>query len=232
MRRQDGCGEVVRILLLLILSAIPHSAVGAAPPEFVTIDYPGSSQTTLSGLNNRGQIVGNYRVGIPGRSFPFVWDDGVASTISFPSSPVMFNVSASGINDLGDIVGAYDGFSLQRHGFLLRDEVVSTIDYPGAVGMVGLTGLNDRDQVVGVYLDAVGAASSRSGCPGVGEPTRWESTIWVRSSGLSATRAGSTGTFSIVASSRLSMSQEVRDPRTRTESTIVARSSACSATRT
>jgi hypothetical protein len=42
----------------------------------------------------------------------------------------------TGINDHGDVVGAYD----IRHGFLLKDGVFTTIDVPGGLNCTGIVG--------------------------------------------------------------------------------------------
>src|SRR5437773_3376680 len=56
---------------------------------------------------------------------------------------------ASGINDRGEVVGAYDDSS-GTHGFLFRDDKFTTIDYPGASFTVTL-GVGVHGDIVGTY---------------------------------------------------------------------------------
>ena len=50
--------------------------------------------------------------------------------------------------------GYLDG-SNRFHGFLLRDGSYTTIDVPGST-YTEIAGINDADQIVGVYRDAMG----------------------------------------------------------------------------
>jgi hypothetical protein len=61
-----------------------------------------------------------------------------------------------GINDNGEIVGYWDGNSVQRHGFYRSMSAqLSTIDVPGALSTVTLE-INNRGQIAGNYEDASG----------------------------------------------------------------------------
>src|SRR5262249_47290328 len=86
-------------------------AVADVQYSFTTIDFPGAPFTVGSGINDSGQIVGQYMVdGIHG----FLDSGGSFTTIDFPGAPF---IVSSGINDSGQIVGQYivvDGI----HGFL------------------------------------------------------------------------------------------------------------------
>jgi probable HAF family extracellular repeat protein len=122
---------------------------------FATIDVPGSSMTAALGINNRRQIVGEYR-DIFGRSHGFLWDNGVFTTIDVPGS---MGTTARGINNHGQIVGNYldvDGMRVDRcerdlrgcHGFLLDHGVFITIDEPASSGTT-VSGINNHGQIVG-----------------------------------------------------------------------------------
>ena len=59
---------------------------------------------------------------------------------------------AFGINPQGDIVGSYTD-ATGTHGFLLSDDVVTTIDYPGAA-TTEAWGINARGDIIGRYTRA------------------------------------------------------------------------------
>jgi uncharacterized membrane protein len=88
-------------------------------------------------------------------------DVGEFTPIDFPGA---LATRAFGINPRGDIVGSYTGGAPPvTHGYLLRDGVFTTIDYPGAPGAVTTAteawGINSRGDIIGRY--------TRSGRPGV-----------------------------------------------------------------
>ena len=91
---------------------------------FTTLDVPGSDLTEAVGLNDRGQVVGDYRDASTGVFHGFAWDAGVFSTIDVPF-PGATSTAAQGINRFGDIVGFYDDAN-GRHGFLFKDGEFST----------------------------------------------------------------------------------------------------------
>jgi hypothetical protein len=112
--------------------------------------------TTVTGINNRGQIVG---FGTDGNfnSLGFVYDRGVFTTIEFPGSIVpggLFGGTApAGINDHGQIVGSwFDSISFNSHVFVYDRGVFTTLtDIPDAV-FAGASGINNRGQIVGSYF--------------------------------------------------------------------------------
>ena len=82
--------------------------------EFTSVDVPflGASNTVLTGINRRGQIVGIYQDN--GGVHGFVNNAGIFTTIDVPGA---FETVALGINRHGEIVGWYsDGVGI--HGFL------------------------------------------------------------------------------------------------------------------
>ena len=85
--------------------------------NFVTIDDPLASQpnggTSGDGINNRGQLVGNYVDGA-GTTHGFLYSDGNFTTIDYPGATL---TAARAINNRGEIVGAYQDAS-GTHGFI------------------------------------------------------------------------------------------------------------------
>jgi len=69
--------------------------------------------------------------------------------------------AATGINNLGQIVGYYLDSNNFQHGYLYSNGTYVTLDDPlGSHGTVA-TGINDSGQIVGFYLDG-SSSSARS----------------------------------------------------------------------
>ena len=51
--------RVLAVLLVLAASSI-LDAVPARADKFITVDFPGATATSVHGINNEGQIVGDY----------------------------------------------------------------------------------------------------------------------------------------------------------------------------
>jgi probable HAF family extracellular repeat protein len=126
--------------------------------SFGTIDVPflGASSTYALGINARGQIVGGFASS--GRR-AFLYEQGAFTTIDVPFTGA-FSTTAFAINDGGQIVGTYydDLNNPHRHGFLYDRGIFTTIDvpFPGAslVDFYGITGINNRGQITGNYMDS------------------------------------------------------------------------------
>ena len=126
--------------------------------SYTVFDYPDSEvlQTLAFGINNQGQIVGQFVLAnqsIHG----FLRDGEKYAEITFPGSP---NTAAYGINNSDEIVGLWgeagpgpNGFAVGGRGFILRKGAFSTLDYPGAATSFAL-GINDAGYIVGVYQNA------------------------------------------------------------------------------
>ncbi len=152
----------------------PRLSVSQAALRFTTIDAPGASYTSASGINDAGQIVGTFvdpsSLGfdgvsvIPGKSHGFLWSGGTFSVLDVPSGSVCypppcptFETEIGGINSAGQIVGAFDfgywifGYYFM-HGFLYSAGRFTTIDVPGAFATQA-SSINDSGQIVGTYVD-------------------------------------------------------------------------------
>jgi probable HAF family extracellular repeat protein len=114
---------------------------------FTPIDVPGATDTTASGINERGQIVGVYRdaggvdcpttgVGCHG----FLLDEGAFTPIDVPGTA---GTQAGAINRRGQIVGFFIDTTGTFHGFLLDQGTFTRIDVPGATATLA-TEINDR----------------------------------------------------------------------------------------
>src|SRR5579884_3552032 len=116
---------------------------------FTNLAFPGAAETDALGINDGGQIVGDYFN--PGGNVTFgpyqgfLLSGGSYSTIDFPGSSW---TRAFDINNSGQIVG--DEITGQIHGFLLDHGSYTALDVPGGYPTQAL-GLNDNGQVVGIY---------------------------------------------------------------------------------
>jgi probable HAF family extracellular repeat protein len=109
--------RAIQLVILFVLLAVSLVAV-AAQGTFTTIDVPGATGTNVTGINPRGDIVGQY-TDADGVEHGFLLSGGEFTMIDVPSA---MSTSAIGINPEGDIVGAYTSPDGRSHGFLLRKE--------------------------------------------------------------------------------------------------------------
>lgn len=123
---------------------------------FSTLEPVNSSRSAGGFINAHGDAVGIYRTkDAPTVRHGFLWRRGVFTTIDAPASFGTTQTIANGINDRGDIVGAYYDGAGSRHGFLLRWGRYVKIDVPNAVETFA-QGINDAGVVAGYYVDGSG----------------------------------------------------------------------------
>ena len=119
---------------------------------YTWVEYPGADQTVLRGINDLGDVVGEY-VTMGGSRRGFARIDGNFISIDVPLAA---ETRARGINNLGEIVGSWtDGGGL-RHAFTRESNgIFTTFDYPGATETL-LGDINDTGEIVGTYFDSEG----------------------------------------------------------------------------
>jgi hypothetical protein len=101
-----------------LLAAIAWGTVSHAY-VFTSISLPGSTSSTIVGLNNDGVAVGSA-VGAAPADVAYSWDDGLFSSFAFNPGMGDVRTNYNGIADDGTTVGFYDvgsGASLVRTGF-------------------------------------------------------------------------------------------------------------------
>ena len=119
--------------------------------EDLTLSAPGADLTEATGINDLDQVVGDYR-DANGRFHSFVYEKGVFYSLDVPFIEDT-DSGASGINNLGKLVGCY---SLCSRGFLYdtKSFFFTPLDVPGAV-VTQPADINDDGKVVGVYFDGL-----------------------------------------------------------------------------
>ena len=127
------------------------------PNHFTTENFPGSMMTQVIGINNTGKTVGFY-VDQNSITHGFTHQDTVYTTVDYPGSK--FN-QLLGQNDFHQAAGYY---SMSTNNTTpdfpyIYDEnagVFEVLTIPGAVGGAQATGINNRQQICGFYIDSKG----------------------------------------------------------------------------
>src|ERR1700690_477558 len=138
-----------------LLTPVPSHAPKAAGAQAVTLTYdivayPGvDAMQAPRGINDKGHIVGRY-VDQSSLQQGFLLQKTTFKPIAVPGTGV--STAPWAINKAGVVVGRYttDG-GPDYHGFILKDNTYTTVDYPGAV-FAGLTGISASGVMVGVYF--------------------------------------------------------------------------------
>lgn len=134
---------------LILLAAVLFVSVTFSYSQFTftSIDCPGAERTRTHGINNNGDIVGSCKY--PGDNMHAVLIRKGEFTPLAPTTVLGTNFSvAYKINGHNDVVGIFIGDDGFYHGFLLRDGVLTILDFPGA-NETYATGLNDSGMVTG-----------------------------------------------------------------------------------
>lgn len=126
---------------LTLLATIALRGAGVAQGTYTQIDVPGSLFTVCQGINQAGDVVGQYEDS-HGSYHGFILADGVYSTIDYPGAN---GSGLYGINDFGKIVGVADNF-----GFLfdVRTQEFTKINFPYAASTYA-TSINNAGWIVG-----------------------------------------------------------------------------------
>jgi probable HAF family extracellular repeat protein len=139
----------------ILFAALTHSSSAASTStgsfSFTSIDVPGATATRALGLNNHGEVSGDY-VDAGGVRRGYFLRRGEFTTFDPPGS---IETRGLAINDRGDIGGTYLDSASVRHSYVLSHGDFRTFDFPGATGTF-LQGMNNHGQIAGAYLDAAG----------------------------------------------------------------------------
>jgi hypothetical protein len=130
--------------------------------KYSRVRAPGSSlgltgtSLTAAAINNHGTIAGFY-VNAKGVTVAFVKAGNHFITIVKKGATM---TQAFGINDSGEVVGAYTfgtGTSAKSFGFTwTRSHGFTKVNDPKGIGSTIINGVNNRGELVGFYMDAAG----------------------------------------------------------------------------
>jgi probable HAF family extracellular repeat protein len=155
--------------LTLTETGVPAEEVSCSQNLYLTCTVTGqpdgSTQIVLGGvkgLNPRNGILAgaNFKIGFAcvhqncwprGLNFTAHANTGF-QTVDFPGAVSTF---LYGINNAGQMVGAYVNEDESTHGFLLSNGVFTTIDFPGSTLSVA-AGINNHGVITGQYNDSDG----------------------------------------------------------------------------
>jgi probable HAF family extracellular repeat protein len=108
---------------------------------------PGDDNVFVEGINERGQAVGFSQSTATFRRSAVVFVDGVAQPVTIPQAT---SASASGIDNAGDVVGAYTTRTGASMAYLARHGEVQDLGTLGqSLRSSSAAGINNRRQIVG-----------------------------------------------------------------------------------
>ena len=115
---------------------------------FQSIDFPDATTTEVFGINERGDVVGEY-VDSSQVTHGFSLIRSKFATVDFPGATL---TAARAINDRGVIAGAFTPPDDPNgaHGFVLFGSQYKQVDFPGSAHS-GILGINEKDEVTGSY---------------------------------------------------------------------------------
>lgn len=156
MRRRAGRGTARRAIALALILLGGVWGVGPAGAQeqlqYTSINVPGSLGVFyFGGVNGLGQAVMNFYDAGGVQHAAVRGASGALTLIDIPGAAVTL---AFGMNDAGQVVGAYqDGSTFATHGFV-RDPAgaVIPIDFPGGVAGTQALGINNLGDIVGFYF--------------------------------------------------------------------------------
>lgn len=119
---------------------------------YQTLAIPGSTSTSVSGINHRNQTVGTY-FDSTGQRHGFF--DDAAGNITNIDAPGALITSPMGINDAGLIVGTRQELSSEQ-GFLYNAGTLTDIDFPGFDTTANA--INSSGVIVGTIFDNQGGS--------------------------------------------------------------------------
>src|SRR5262249_57963700 len=140
---------------------------------YTTLDDPSATNGTVAnGINDSGQIVGDYVGNSPITLTHGSLYDPSSGTYTTLDDPLASHnpgggTIANGINGTGEIVGSYATgggmIVFTAQGFLLSGGTYTTIDDPLATNGTIANGINASGQIVGFYSNATGHGFLLSG---------------------------------------------------------------------
>jgi hypothetical protein len=129
-----------------------------AQSNYVNENFPGSAQTQVTGIDNKGNTCG-FWVTAGGTNHGFVEWNGVFESFNDPKTPHMKGSvnQLLGINDAGVAVGFYNDAAGNAHAYEVNQAtgVFTSIRIPGTVSATA-TAINNNGDVAGFGKDSAG----------------------------------------------------------------------------
>ena len=130
--------------------------------SYTNENFPGSAQTQVTGINNKGFTSG-FWVNGKGTNHGFIEWNGVFTSYNDPHTPHLAGSvnQLLGINNNGVAVGFYNDAKGHSHAYEVNQatRVFTAIHIPGAVSAAA-TGINNGGDIVGFATDAAGNTTS------------------------------------------------------------------------
>ncbi|HST78836.1 MAG TPA: hypothetical protein VLN58_10145 [Verrucomicrobiae bacterium] len=148
---------VQALVVCLALAGTAFSQINSSTYHYVAINFPGGASTEAHGINNFGEIVGFFNIGVANCQFGstlcrfhgFKLKNKVFTRIDIPGAT---DTRVLGLNDGGDIVGDYRTSDSSIHGFLLHHTgTLQKINQPGS-NFTSASGVNNSLTVVGTGI--------------------------------------------------------------------------------
>src|SRR5256884_3615304 len=139
--------SMAAVVLAGLAMAAPRPAT--AQYAFTTIDFPGAAGTEILGFSTR-TLVGDF-VDAEGNNHGWLLSAQSGNFLQYDVPGAWFT-SLSAINHRGQFGGVYrddPAHPARRHGFIMVNDVLTTIDYPGST-RTSIVQMNDRGQAVGI----------------------------------------------------------------------------------
>lgn len=114
--------------------------------KYTQVDFPGSTETEVLGINDKGDIVGVYQISGPLNFHGFLRHDGEFTTIDAPQA--QFGTEVFGINTNMVMVGTFD----DSQGFIFRQGAFTVINAPQLPGeslQTQLNGISNLNWIAG-----------------------------------------------------------------------------------
>ena len=123
---------------------------------YTTIDKPGSVNSGVNGINDRGHLAGTY-VDAAGASHIHAYFSQGGQFVSL-DPPGSVRTFGGTLNDSDHVVGFYRTGDQKRHGFTWYKGSFSTFNVPNDHPVLGTSplGINNRGDIVGSYVDVDG----------------------------------------------------------------------------
>lgn len=129
-----------------------HGFLRALDGTLVTIDFPDSTETEATGINNSGMVTGTYADASFNEHGFVRTKEGTWTSFDVPGGNFGFFLPTLSINSSGVVVGSY--FQGSTQGFLWQSGAsLITFGVPGAAGTQP-SGINSSGAVAGSYQDS------------------------------------------------------------------------------